>query len=938
MSYFNSLTLTTKGQEILLSSNTNIDKIITFTNASLGSEKLLPEEIKGATEIKSSWLKVPLNSVRIINDESNYFLRAEIAFTNIGITESKIMRELGIYAKFESEEEVLFAYSITDDDGETIPKEDIVPATYKFTIDTTLSTETKINQVINPEGFLTKEVIELLKENIRNIAFRKIQGTLSANQRVIQVPLDILLPISERAILQIEGEIYFLGRDYTIDIHANTIILNNRYSFEEGIQYEIIDPLPATYVKEQIQEFIDEFKKLVSDSKINFDKFKDEIYLEFQGKIDSFYLEVNEYIEQNKEILKGHSIDRIIENGKDENGGNIYDIFRDDEKKIGTIVAPRGPRGNGIVNPEFVGYTENGDTQYVLVLEDGRKTINKIISPRGQDGMPFYFAKVYSSIVEMEADFVTDSVDFGEYVVISSNDNDNAKLFEKRSEGFFFIIQIAMSGANFLTLEFVRFDDEGNTIVKSKNSKGELGNEILIKRGPRGYTGGTVGGGELPPPTGANYGDKKEWAGSYVPDGWALCNGGTLSGKKYPHLIGLLDYISEPTEVKYKFVDNKTAISGGAIGNGNYPSKQITCGEKVFKSIYFRGKNSDYSLNNGTFYSMHTSRYIITGASKYITVPDNSPTYCMGFISEISLDDSFFYPKAIALDGANHEFGGILPDEDGNNGGINKNLHPDIYFNIEYIDENGDWRLGYQLHNKTDFVKSTILDNMYIGEIKTTFKTKKIRLSIAPKSTPHYPTQNYYYLGRFHTYLDDISNRDLTVIKLPDEKDSSGKYKLVYIGQPLEVQEPGIYSYSRDNILNGEVPFSLAAENKLPNYSEGITMAEPKEFKMGYINRYNNKSDSWELIKTHDNQQGYYYNNLGDLKYTTKPNNYSIWDFKTNSWVEDTLLKEKVKKEILDKYIELEIKKDKMIDLEIDTTSIIEKIKKIKKNLENLNA
>lgn len=446
MSYFNSLTLTTKGQEMLLSSNMNIDKIITFTNASLGNEKLLPEEIKGATEIKNSWLKFPLNTVRIINDESNYFLRTEIAFTNAGIIENKIMRELGIYAKFENEEEVLFAYSTTNDDGETIPKEDIVPATYKFTIDTTISTETKINQILSPEGFLTKEVIELLKENIRNIAFRKIQGALTANQKVIQVPTDILLPISQRAILNIEGEIYFLGRDYTIDIHANTITLNGRYNFKEGTQYEIIDPLPATYVKEQIQEFIDDFKKLVSDSKIDFDKLKDKIYLEFQEKVDSFYLELNEFVEQNKENLKGHSIDRIVENGKDESGGNIYNIFRDDNKNIGTIVAPRGLRGNGIATPNYKGKNENGDTLYSWILEDGVETTETTIMPKGENGKSFYIAKIYPSIIEMRADFETDNIDFGEFVLISSEDSDNGKLFEKTTEEFKFIVN--MGGVN----------------------------------------------------------------------------------------------------------------------------------------------------------------------------------------------------------------------------------------------------------------------------------------------------------------------------------------------------------------------------------------------------------------------------------------------------------------------------------------------------------
>ena len=498
----------------------------------------------------------------------------------------------------------------------------------------------------------------------------------------------------------------------------------------------------------------------------------------------------------------------------------------------------------------------------------------------------------------------------------------------------------SFSGADFKNLEFVRFDDEGNTIGKSKNSKEEYGDEILIKRGPRGYTGGTIGG-DPEPPTGANYGDKKEWAGSYVPDGWALCNGGTLSGKKYPHLIGLLDYVSEPTEVKYKFVDSGTVTGSGYGGNNtSYYTRELKCSRELFKSEFYK-HNGESDLNLGLFYSDNSSIYNSNWNSlKYsLTKPDVSEKYRIGFISSLEFVDKtkYFYPKAIAIDGKNLEFGGILPDESGSTAGYNQVLHPDIYFNIEYVDENGDWRLGVQLHNKTDFVKSTILDNMYIAPLKTTFKTNKIRLSIDPKSTPHYPSANYYYIGRFHTYLDDISNRDMTVIKLPDEKDSSGKYKLVYIGQPLEVQEPGMYSYSRDNTLNGEIPFSLAVENKLPNYSEGITMAEPKEFRIGYINKYNNESDSWELVRTHENQQGYYYNDLGDLKYIPKPNNYSVWDIKNHIWNESQELKETEKQRLLDELIVLEIKKDKMIDLNIDTNSIIEKIKLKNKEIENIN-
>lgn len=606
MSYFNNLTLTTKGQEILLSSNMNIDKIITFTNASLGSEKLLPDEIKGATEIKNFWLKFPLNTVRIINDESNYFLRTEIAFTNVGIIENKIMRELGIYAKFENEEEVLFAYSTTDDDGETIPKEDIVPATYKFTIDTTISTETKIKQTLSPEGFLTKEVMELLKENIRNIAFRKIRGTLTANQKVIQVPTDILLPISQRAILNIEGEIYFLGRDYTIDIHANTITLNDRYSFKEGTHYEIIDPLPATYVKEQIREFIDEFKKLVSDSKIDFDKFKDEIYLEFQGKIDSFYLELDEYIEQNKEVLKGHSIDRIIENGKDENGGNIYDIFRDDEKKIGTIVAPRGQRGNGVVNPNYKGKNENGDTLYSWILEDGTETTETTIMPKGENGKSFYIAKIYPSIIEMRADFETNNIDFGEFVLISGEDSDNGKLFEKTTEEFKFVVN--MGGSNY-TLPLSTKTTLGGVMIGDGVNIDERG---IISVEIKEYT--------LPPATKTNLG------GVIAGDGVDISDDGVVSFKQ--------SMLQNPDIASFIATENSSAL----IKDPNFKDSVIIGHYAMSDTGLTQGSGFNTAIGRSALYSLEgdSKRNTAIGASAGQLLESITNSTCIGFTSNVT--------------------------------------------------------------------------------------------------------------------------------------------------------------------------------------------------------------------------------------------------------------------------------------------------------------
>lgn len=51
---------------------------------------------------------------------------------------------------------------------------------------------------------------------------------------------------------------------------------------------------------------------------------------------------------------------------------------------------------------------------------------------------------------------------------------------------------------------------------------------------------------------------------------------------------------------------------------------------------------------------------------------------------------------------------------------------------------------------------------------------------------------------------------------------------------------------------------------------------------------------------------------------------------------EDTLLKEKVKNELLNKYVELELKKYKMLELKLSTENIEKEIEKVKKELEVL--
>ena len=80
---------------------------------------------------------------------------------------------------------------------------------------------------------------------------------------------------------------------------------------------------------------------------------------------------------------------------------------------------------------------------------------------KGDTGKAFYIAKTYSSVVEMQADFNNNTVKTGEYVIISSTDEDNGKLFEKKASGFEFIVKMSGSDGD----KYVRLNDESRDLV-----------------------------------------------------------------------------------------------------------------------------------------------------------------------------------------------------------------------------------------------------------------------------------------------------------------------------------------------------------------------------------------------------------------------------------------------------------------------------------------
>ena len=185
-----------------------------------------------------------------------------------------------------------------------------------------------------------------------------------------------------------------------------------------------------------------------------------------------------------------------------------------------------------------------------------------------------------------------------------------------------------------------------------------------------------------------------------------------------------------------------------------------------------------------------------------------------------------------------------------------------------------------------------------------------------------------------------------TLLELPIEKMTFtekhnqfgyGYYEYMFVGDPYQASEETMFSYNEDNLLNGEVDLLSAINNNLPDFTSGITMAEPKTIKKGYINKYCAETDSWELEKTFHNIAGYFYDAEGELISTLKPSEFHVWNHNTNTWDLSNHLKTVALKELTEEYLDLELRKDKAIQLKLQTDDIQEEISIIKKEIDTIN-
>lgn len=578
---------------------------------------------------------------------------------------------------------------------------------------------------------------------------------------------------------------------------------------------------------------------------------------------------------------------------------------------------PQGIQGVGVRDIIEKSIEENGDRTYALSLTDGSETPSRITSPRGPKGEHFEFKKIYPSIEEMNNDLQNPEIKVGDYVIISSEDNDNAKLYRKSESEFEYLLQLAIKGVGIKDKEFVKEDSQGNYIYRDIYSDGSKSSEYISPRGPRGFTGGTADGEQ--PPGSVPYGTIIEWGGINVPDGWAYTNGGTLEKCVYPHLSSVLNGVSQPQK-PFLLISNELEGLGtevqGNITKFKYKYPSISSNEYLY---LYDTVSHQYYVNNSFSDILHdkggyggTTYRGMTEGYYYVELPEKL------YLSYIKMNKinaegkDAYYPSRREVS--------------------------DYYIIIEYLND-GVWYKGIELYNKTDFIPASESSQYSVSMIKSGFKSNKIRMFIdTHKSNPLF-SNNVYPVGNLSIGFDKKGVQFTEQLQLPNIKDSKGRYKIMYVGLPMEpatVSET-LYAYDNDYIRTADVP--VVESKSLPSYIKGVTESIPKELKLGYVNKFNPETNEWYLEKTYEDTPGYFYDENGDLKYVVNTNkDINEWDKEHHIWKPN---KEKVDNKILrlvNQLIHYRSMNEEYNNLDIDSSSITSKIEEITKEISTLKS
>lgn len=171
MSYFKGLKLTKLGETLLANINGNLNETLTFTSGEIGAGIInSDDEIRFLTTLKEKWKDLDIISIEK-DEKDETIVKLELQFSNIDLKEAKIFREIGIYAKGNNGEPVLFAYSNAGENYDYIPLPQDNPQNFTIQINLKITSNSKIDAIINMAGFVTiGKMIEYLKNKLTQIS------------------------------------------------------------------------------------------------------------------------------------------------------------------------------------------------------------------------------------------------------------------------------------------------------------------------------------------------------------------------------------------------------------------------------------------------------------------------------------------------------------------------------------------------------------------------------------------------------------------------------------------------------------------------------------------------------------------------------------------------------------------------------------------------
>ena len=155
MSYFKALKLTKKGEQLQAKINGNLSETLVFTRAKIGSGTIASEdEIRFLTDIKEMWGTANVSSCKIEGEDNN-MVALELQFSNATLTEDKIFREIGLFAKGNDNEEILYAYANAADKYDYIPLMKDSPHSFIIVISFIIASGTKIEANIDLNSYIS---------------------------------------------------------------------------------------------------------------------------------------------------------------------------------------------------------------------------------------------------------------------------------------------------------------------------------------------------------------------------------------------------------------------------------------------------------------------------------------------------------------------------------------------------------------------------------------------------------------------------------------------------------------------------------------------------------------------------------------------------------------------------------------------------------------